>query len=69
MYYNCPACSGMKKPKIIKYFPPVTVKCVECGYEGSEEKFIRKKKYIQPFYFDLIAFSIFFSFFLIINNF
>lgn len=63
MYYNCPACSGMKKPKIIKYFPPVIVKCLECGYEGSEEKFIKEKKVHTTLllWFDGI-FNIFFIF-------
>jgi hypothetical protein len=44
MYYNCPNCASMKKPKIVKYFPPIIVKCLDCEYESLEEKFIRKEK-------------------------
>ncbi|MFX1235958.1 MAG: hypothetical protein ACFFBY_15635 [Promethearchaeota archaeon] len=34
----------MKKPRIIKYFPPVIVQCLDCEYEDSEQKFIQKEK-------------------------
>ncbi|MFX0031995.1 MAG: hypothetical protein ACFE8E_00525 [Candidatus Hodarchaeota archaeon] len=34
----------MKKPKIIKYFPPITVKCLDCEHESLEEKFIQKER-------------------------
>lgn len=44
MYYNCPKCASMKKPKTIKYFPPIIVKCLDCEYENLEEKFIHKEK-------------------------
>ncbi len=42
MRYECPYCGSMKKPKIIKYFPPVTVQCLECKKEGIEKEFIKK---------------------------
>ena len=43
MYYICPSCNSKRKPLIVKYFPPVTVKCLECGYMNLEYKFIREE--------------------------
>ncbi|MFX1358925.1 MAG: hypothetical protein ACFE8T_01145 [Promethearchaeota archaeon] len=37
----------MKKPKIIKYFPPIIVKCMDCEYENLEQKFVQKGKIHQ----------------------
>lgn len=45
MYYSCPMCSSKKKPKLINYFPPITVKCLECGYMNLESKFIKEEEY------------------------
>ena len=42
MRYECPYCKSMRKPRIINYFPPVTVKCIDCRKEGFEEKFIKE---------------------------
>ncbi|MFX1316907.1 MAG: hypothetical protein ACFE9T_13680 [Promethearchaeota archaeon] len=44
MHYNCPNCSSMKKPKIVRYFPPITVRCSDCGYVNLERKFIKDEK-------------------------
>ncbi len=44
MFYYCPQCASRRKPVIIKYFPPMTVKCWECGYLNLEYKFIKKDK-------------------------
>lgn len=48
MHYYCPNCASMKKPKIIRYFPPITVRCSDCGHINLEIKFIKdeKAKYI-----------------------
>jgi len=52
MHYLCPKCSSMKKPKIIRYFPPIAVKCQECGYINLESKFIKEQKeQITPLHF------------------
>ncbi|MHA1192756.1 MAG: hypothetical protein ACTSP9_10730 [Promethearchaeota archaeon] len=48
MHYTCPVCLSMKKPKIINYFPPVFVKCVVCGHEDTEKKFIIEEKNQYP---------------------
>jgi len=44
MEYYCPVCSCMRKPKIVRYFPPIIAKCTDCGYENSENKFIKEEK-------------------------
>ena len=44
MHYSCPNCTSMKKPKIIRYFPPITVRCSDCGYINFEIKFIKDEK-------------------------
>ncbi len=44
MQYYCPNCTSMKKPKIIRYFPPITVRCSDCGYINFEIKFIKDEK-------------------------
>ncbi len=44
MRYECPSCKSMRKPRIINYFPPVTVKCVDCRKEGFEKKFIKEEQ-------------------------
>jgi len=40
MYYKCPNCTSMRKPKIVRYFPPKIAKCVDCGYQDKETVFI-----------------------------
>jgi len=42
MKYYCPHCASRKKPTAIKFFPPITVKCLECGYRNHEYKFTRE---------------------------
>ena len=42
MKYYCPHCASHRKPIIIRYFPPITVKCLECSYMSREYKFIRE---------------------------
>lgn len=42
MYYYCPNCTSMKMPKVISYFPPKTVKCINCGYTNLETQFIKE---------------------------
>ncbi len=42
MYYYCPNCTSMKIPKVLSYFPPKTVKCLNCGYTNLESKFIKE---------------------------
>lgn len=44
MRYECPYCKCMRKPRIINYFPPVMVRCVDCRKEGFEKKFIKEEK-------------------------
>jgi uncharacterized Zn finger protein len=44
MYYYCPNCASMKMPKPLNYFPPKTVKCLNCGYINTEIKFIKESK-------------------------
>jgi len=44
MYYSCPKCSSKKKPKLINYFPPITAKCLYCGYINIEKKFINEEE-------------------------
>ena len=44
MYYSCPKCSSKKKPKLINYFPPITAKCLDCGYINIEKKFIKEEE-------------------------
>jgi hypothetical protein len=44
MRYECPQCKSMRKPRIINYFPPVTVRCVDCRKEGLEKKFIKEEQ-------------------------
>ncbi|MHA2394020.1 MAG: hypothetical protein ACXAEX_18965 [Promethearchaeota archaeon] len=44
MYYSCPNCSSKKKPKLEKYFPPITAKCLDCGYINLEKKFINEEE-------------------------
>jgi hypothetical protein len=34
----------MKMPKVLNYFPPKTVKCIDCGYVNAEAKFIREQQ-------------------------
>ncbi len=41
MHYYCPNCTSMKMPKVMSYFPPKTVKCLNCGYMNFETKFIK----------------------------
>jgi len=43
MYYKCPVCTSMRKPKIIRYFPPKITKCLDCGHQDNESKFINEK--------------------------
>ena len=45
MYYKCPACTSMRKPKIIRYFPPKIAKCLDCGYQDKESVFIAEESY------------------------
>lgn len=42
MYYKCPNCTSMRKPKIIRYFPPKIAKCLDCSYQDKEKVFIIK---------------------------
>ncbi|KKK43284.1 MAG: hypothetical protein Lokiarch_28230 [Candidatus Lokiarchaeum sp. GC14_75] len=44
MYYFCPKCFSMKKPKPLNYFPPTTAKCLECSYTNLEIKFIKEEE-------------------------
>ncbi len=44
MRYECPYCKSMRKPRIINYFPPVKVRCVDCRKEGFEKKFIKEEQ-------------------------
>jgi uncharacterized Zn finger protein len=44
MYYYCPNCASMKMPKMLNYFPPKTVQCLNCGYINFETKFIKEKQ-------------------------
>ena len=44
MHYICPNCSSMKKPKIIRYFPPIEVQCLDCGYANMERDFIKEDR-------------------------
>ncbi len=44
MYYKCPMCTSLRKPKVIRYFPPKIVKCLDCGHEDKESKFIREEQ-------------------------
>ena len=50
MRYECPYCGSMRKPKIVNYFPPVMVQCIDCKKEGIEKKFIKE----DEIYFKLI---------------
>jgi hypothetical protein len=43
MRYECPKCGSMKKPKVVNYFPPVIVLCVDCNYKSIEANFIKKE--------------------------
>ena len=45
MYYLCPNCSSNRKPKLVNYFPPITAKCLECGYMNRENKFIKEEEH------------------------
>ena len=42
MRYECPKCGSMKKPKVVNYFPPVIVLCVDCAHKDVEAHFIKK---------------------------
>ncbi len=42
MRYQCPRCGCMKKPKIVQYYPPIIVECIECKKKGSEKEFIKE---------------------------
>ncbi|MHA2007892.1 MAG: hypothetical protein ACXABO_11030 [Promethearchaeota archaeon] len=42
MYYSCPKCSSKKKPKLANYFPPIAVKCLDCGHMNLEVKFLNE---------------------------
>ncbi len=44
MRYECPYCGSMRKPKIVNYYPPVMVQCIDCIKEGLEEKFIKEEQ-------------------------
>ncbi len=44
MYYSCPKCSSKKKPRMVRYFPPTAVKCLDCGFTNLESKFIYQKE-------------------------
>ncbi|MFW9990221.1 MAG: hypothetical protein ACFFC3_16390 [Candidatus Odinarchaeota archaeon] len=44
MYYYCPNCTSMKIPQVLNYFPPKTVKCKDCGYINTENKFIKEQE-------------------------
>ncbi len=44
MYYFCPNCSSKKKPKLTNYFPPITAKCLDCGFINIEQKFIKEEE-------------------------
>jgi len=44
LYYSCPKCSSKKKPRMVRYFPPIAVKCFDCGYTNIESKFIYQKE-------------------------
>lgn len=48
MHYKCPGCTSMRMPKIIQYFPPKIVKCLDCGYQDKESKFIIEKSPQNP---------------------
>ena len=45
MYYCCPNCSSKKKPKMVNYFPPITVKCLDCDYMNFETKFVKEEQH------------------------
>ena len=42
MRYQCPQCGSLKKPRIVNYFPPITVECLDCKTKGPEKTFIRQ---------------------------
>ncbi len=42
MEYECPKCGSMKKPKVVNYFPPIIVQCLECAHKNIEASFIKK---------------------------
>ena len=42
MRYECPRCKSMKKPKVIFYFPPFIVECVECKYKDIGTNFNKR---------------------------
>jgi len=44
LYYSCPKCSSKKKPRMVRYFPPIAVICLDCGYTNLESKFIYQKE-------------------------
>ena len=44
LYYSCPKCSSKKKPRMVRYFPPTAVKCLDCGFTNLESKFIYQKE-------------------------
>lgn len=49
MRYECPYCGSMRKPKIVNYYPPVMVQCIDCKKEGIEKKFIKEDEiYFNP---------------------
>ncbi len=43
MKYECPKCGSMKKPKIVNYFPPIIVQCLDCNHKSIEAQFIQKE--------------------------
>ncbi len=42
MRYECPNCGSIKKPKVISYFPPKIVKCLDCNKKNLEKEFFKK---------------------------
>ena len=42
MRYQCPECGSLKKPKIVQYYPPIIVECLDCKKRGSEKDFIKE---------------------------
>ncbi|MFX1259896.1 MAG: hypothetical protein ACFFAN_18760 [Promethearchaeota archaeon] len=47
MNYECPFCSSKKKPKIVGYFTPEIVKCLDCNKMHYEREFLKKDKNIN----------------------
>ncbi len=47
MWYECPNCGSKRTPKIVNYFPPKKVQCLDCLKVDTEKQFIKEGRNVS----------------------